>query len=114
MALKRFERAGTDGPLGKRSPESCEISVLYPTVMEFLSLQAWEDGTSRLTGTMTLMSDQGTLKAALNDKDAGLSCFVSARSLTGLLEALEKGLGTGSLEWRESKTWGSSGKRKGG
>lgn len=91
---------------------ACELSVLYPTVVEFLCKETWEDGASRLTGTITLMAEGGMVKAAVNDRDGQLSCFVSGKSVTSLLEALEVGLGDDSLDWRVKKPFGQ-GPRKG-
>lgn len=79
---------------------SCEIAVLFPTVWEFLSACVWPDGSSRVTGTILLLTESGMVKAAVHDRDAGISTFVSAKSLTGLLTALEEGLGGEGLEWR--------------
>lgn len=110
MALKRIEKQTSLSASSGGCFELCEIATLYPTVMEFLRLERWEDGTSRRTGTITLLSDAGMLKAALNDRDADLSSFVAGRSLTALLEALEAGLRDGGLEWRKKAPWNPKGK----
>jgi hypothetical protein len=113
MKLKRnVSSAGGSGTLPSALP-TCKLSERFPTVAEFLTSTAWEDGSSRSTGTITLMRDEGAWKAALHDRDAGLSCFVSGKTFTALLEAMERGLEAGSLEWREKKDYGSgrAGKR---
>jgi hypothetical protein len=114
MALKRVvpRVGGSNGEL--LPPMDCELSVLFPTVLEFLSLSRWEDGSARLPGTITLLVDGSQMKAACNDRDAGLSCFVSARTLTELLGVLEAGLSTGSLDWRQKQPWKGQRKGKGG
>lgn len=75
----------------------------YPALSEFLDLEEWEPGQTRERGTMTLFFEQGAFKAAVNDRDSGLVAFVSKQSFQGLLEAIEKGLQTGSLDWRAQK-----------
>lgn len=60
----------------------------------------WPDGAKRETGTITLLCDSGMAKAAVNDRDANVSAFLSAESWTGLFKALEEGLSSGRLEWR--------------
>lgn len=100
MALQRLSRgSGPESGSGKK-PESCALSKSYPTVCEFLSSVTWPDGSPRVTGTITLLCELGTLKAALNDRDASASAFVSANSFTTLLKAIEAGLSDGSLDWR--------------
>lgn len=85
---------------------SCPWSGKYPTVVEFLSMCQWPEGAKRETGTITLLCDSGLAKAAINDRDAGVSAFLSAESWTGLFKALEEGLSTGRLEWRVKQAYG--------
>lgn len=100
MALKRCPVSSTGSSPQSASYASCKLAERFPTLWEFLTSSKWEDGGERCTGTMTLMAEQGMVKAALNDRDAGASCFVSGRTLSSLLEAVEKGLDGASLEWR--------------
>lgn len=85
----------------------------YPTILEFLTLTQWEDGTQRATGTLTLMAENGVFKCSLRDRDAGCYCFVSGKSPTTLLEALEKGLAGNSLDWRPDRAVSKPASRKG-
>jgi len=106
MALKR-RQAVTPGTSSTCSGVgSCDLSTLFPTVAEFLSLCVWEDGQQRVTGTLNVSTEGPMWKAALNDRDGGLFVFVSARTLTELLTRLETGLRMDDLEWRQSKPWG--------
>jgi hypothetical protein len=113
MALKRIIVPSADGSACSSSLGECELTTLYPTLAEFLWRAKWEDGASRSTGTITLMVDSGMYKAAVNDRDSELSAFVSGRNLTGLLEAIERGLTEGSLEWRTKRAFRPGGKRPG-
>jgi hypothetical protein len=114
MALQRVARPKPGAPGSSLPKQDCELSVLFPTVLEFLSLSSWEDGEPRLPGTITLMVDGSMVKAACNDRDAELSCFVSGRSLTDLLTVLEAGLLTGSLDWRTKQPWKGQRRGRGG
>jgi len=80
--------------------EACKFSKQWPNLAAFISQSAWEDGESRVTGTVTFLADAGQVKAALNDRDAGLGCFLSARSFTSLLDVLEAVLGGAPADWR--------------
>lgn len=92
----------------------CSWQKKYPTVAEFLSMAAWPDGPPRVTGTITLLFEEGMVKAALNDRDSGCSCFVSAKTFTSLWERLEKGLSEDTLEWRVKRDGPQAGPRKKG
>jgi hypothetical protein len=49
------------------------------------------------------MIEDDVWKACLNNLDESSYAFLSSRTLTGLLEALEKGLAAQSVDWRVSK-----------
>lgn len=72
----------------------------------------WPDGPPRVTGTITLLFEEGMAKAALNDRDAGCSAFVSAKTYTSLFDRIEKGLCEDSLEWRTKRDGPAAGTRK--
>lgn len=103
MALKRLPASPGGGASSPKPAERCKLAERFPTCWEFLALLTWEDGQSRVPGTVLLFSDAGTFKACLNDRDASMSAFVSGSTLTGLLEAMEKGLLAGSLDWRAKR-----------
>lgn len=56
-----------------------------------------------MTGTVLVFAEDGKWKACLNDRDGGYYAFASSDSLVGLVEALERGLKGGGLDWRKSK-----------
>lgn len=88
------------------TPLADAMSARFPTLWQFLTLSAYADGARRLPGSVTVFFDQGHVKAALNDKDAGLSAFVSASSLLGLFMAIEEGLAGDKLDWRQPQAKG--------
>lgn len=101
MALQRRVSSTSSGTTANNCLDVCELSLRYPTTFEFLSLRKWPDGAVRQTGTITMMVDQNTFKASMHDRDSSVSTFVSARTFTGLLEAMEKALLDESTEWRD-------------
>lgn len=94
-------------------PEDCALSKKFPTVVEFLSTGCWEDGKARSLGTISLSWGDSVFRACLNDHDSGNFTFVSGRSLTSLLMALERAITSESTEWRKS-TYSKNKKPKGG
>ena len=84
----------------------------YPTVVEFLSSCQWPDGSSRVTGTVMLLAEDGRWKAWVHDRDAGEGLFISGATPEGLLEQLEAVLSAGNGEWRKDRPRGlGKGKR---
>jgi hypothetical protein len=100
MPLQKLKGSADSGGASSKPLETCPLSKRFPTLAAFLSMTSWPDGEVRCTGTVTLLFEDGLCKAAINDRDASMSAFVSGKTLTSLLEALEKGLDTSSLEFR--------------
>lgn len=50
-----------------------------------------------------MFAEDGKFKSCVNDREGGYYAFVSSDTLDGLLDALEKGLRDGSLDWRQSQ-----------
>lgn len=74
-----------------------------PTLWEFLSAKAWEDGTERETGTILVFVEDGLVKVCLCNRDTGHVAFVSAKSFSGALESVEKHLAADTVDWRLSR-----------
>lgn len=99
--------------LAKRSPPAegstktvsltgCGDSLqLFSHVLEFLSKSTWEDGTSRQTGTVMLLTESGRWKVWLHDRDAQEALWVSGETLDEALttaeDTLQRGVGTGGV-----------------
>jgi len=86
------------------------MAATHPALWEYLTLDQWEDGSSRQTSTLSVFFGSNGLQAALNDRDGGRVAFASGDSLERLLEALEHGLQSDSLDWR--KSFQASGQKK--
>lgn len=103
MALQKRGRASGDSSSGGPAPVGGELSKRWPHVFEFLSSLAWPDGSSRVTGTVMLLTEAGRWKAWAHDRDSAEGVFVSAGSLEGTLDELEDLLSTGGGDWRPDK-----------
>lgn len=86
--------------------------LLYPTLMEYLTEDRYEDGSARRTATLTLFADAGQIKCSLNDRDVDRVAFVTAATIEGCLGVLETKLKESSIEWRVNQGSGRGGKRK--
>jgi hypothetical protein len=82
----------------------------HPALCEFIAAAVFGDGQPRKAGTLTIFSEDQKVKGCLNDREQGLTLFLAADSLAGLLAAAEKALRSDRADWRQSR-WGSGGKK---
>jgi len=78
----------------------------YPALAEYMCLDRWEDGSVRETATLLLFVERGRLTCCVTDRDGNRVAFISHTELQSLLEAVEDGLRSNSLDWRERKGGG--------
>lgn len=108
MAISR-PRA-SEGPTGPAGAEVKDPTLMgFPTVWEYLTLARYDDGSSRKLSALSVFVEDGSLKIALNDKDAQRSLYVAGMTLRDALEALEAKLSAGEGDWR---AWGRATKKK--
>jgi hypothetical protein len=101
--------------VGPCTPESLgDWGKKYPAICEFLSLLSWEDGSSRVPGSLILFWEDGSWKACLNDKDTNRVGFLSAATPTDLLGSIEKALCSDRIDWRAAQARPGANGRKGG
>lgn len=77
----------------------------WPTLVEFIALDHFEDGSARAPGTVMLFVEGGRLKACFNDKAEGRVAFQVFDSLETILGELDKALASDDLDWRRSKAF---------
>jgi hypothetical protein len=80
----------------------------YPTLSAFLCATVDENGKSRITSTLNFFVENGTCKAGLRERNAGLSLWVSAPGILEVFGALEIALTQPVIDWRVSQVDGSS------
>ena len=102
---KFLKRRGADGesrPV-KLSAEAKRFAKEYPALHEFLTLEKWDDGAARKTGTLLWFFEDGSLKCCLSDRDAGFVCFITGCDPFSMIDSIELGLTEDSLDWRASR-----------
>lgn len=111
VALAKREKNATSS--GGSSLPAAPGKVLsgFANVLDFLSMRSWPDGSPRLTGTITLSTEGASWKACVKCPNSASVAFVTAETPDGLLKALDRGLESDTLEWREDRFQGGSGKR---
>jgi len=108
MAIKRRQEVVTQPDPGMPGGAD-ELAEQLPSLWEFLTTATYEDGKARQLPTLLMFFDAPLVKVCLNDRDQGLSCWVSSPGLLGALLALERGLSGDCLEWRKP---GPAGKKR--
>lgn len=91
------------GPTAAGVPVGGDFYERYPNLHEFLSEDHYEDGSSRVTGTVLLFADGSVAKCLLSDRDNSTQCWLTAKSFGDALELAEEALYTGNAEWRQAK-----------
>lgn len=106
MALQKRGRAAGDSSLGGQAPLGSDVFSTWPHVQEFLSMLTWPDGSSRVTGTVLILTEGGRWKLWAHDRDSSEGLFVSASGLAAAMGQLEQVLETGQGDWRPDKKSG--------
>lgn len=99
-----------DGP-GFHPVDDPRFLARYPALFQYLCVPPDPSDLSSPTAAITLFTEDGQVKAALNDRHTGLVCFVTNTTLEGVLSLLDGQLQEGMAEWRKSKS-GNYKKRK--
>jgi hypothetical protein len=112
MGIKRPGPVG-GGEQNTGPPEVGALAVAYPSVWAWLTDTRYDDGSSRQTSTLLIFTEDGSVKACLSDRDRSATGWASGATLEACLEALDKRLEAGTLDWRAKKPQGQQqGRRK--
>lgn len=102
MGMKKREpTSGKSVPF--RAETGDQFAAAWPDLQAFLADNAWEDGTPRATGSLTLFLDGGRPKGCLSDKEMDEVCFVSGATFWDVCANANKQLRDGGADWRPSK-----------
>lgn len=74
----------------------------YPELWDFLTTSALPDGSTRLTGRLSVSFESGVLKVSLTDDQTRQYVCMSGRRLDDLLTEIELRLADASLPWKPS------------
>ena len=94
--------AAADPGLVQSAPILYELMTAIPVV----------NGKARQTATLTIVAEDGVWKGGVRDRDHSLSLWVSAESLGGVVDALERALEATPVAWRRTTPYNSPHTRK--
>jgi hypothetical protein len=77
-----------------------ELVLVYPAISEYLTSLAFPDGSERETSTITLLIEDGKIKAALNDRANSRSIWRSGDTVEEVLACLEAAVADERSSWR--------------
>lgn len=93
-------------------PGDSQLAKSYPAVWEFLTLDRWDGGDPRVTGTLMLLCEDGLIKCWVHDRDGqGRSLWASGEALEDVLATVDNVLATGEGEWRIDRGKPPTGRR---
>lgn len=93
--------AAVDGKAVSSDPVDPAFQKSFPALFEYLTLRTWGQGKSRETATLTVFCEADMWKVSVNDRANQRTCFVSAETFQGVLQATEQGLAEDSHSWRK-------------
>lgn len=104
MAIRKPSKPadGDNVNLSRMAPET-DLERMIPTVWEWLTTTAFEDGDSRIPSTLLILSEGGRVKVCLNDRASSRSTWKSGQTLDAALLSLDEALAADNCEWRESQ-----------
>lgn len=76
---------------------------LYPTIREYLTQEAYTDGSSRQTATLLLFAEKGLFKCCLSDRDLSRKAWSSGQSAEEAVNRMEQALATDGADWRDDQ-----------
>lgn len=71
-----------------------------PNLFAFLTDTKYDDGSPRMTGSVSIFTQVGVLKACIADKDNKRIAFVEALSLCELVQMIEDAICNDSTDWK--------------
>jgi len=103
MALKKPSARSATSLSDAGGPSAGKLLVGWPTILEFLCLRVWPDGSPRSVGKVALYTEENRWKAFVTDPNGPRVAFVTAETPDDLLALLDEGLATDQLDWRQDK-----------
>ncbi len=101
--MMRKPPADSSASRSNLEPDACPLSRRWPALAEHLTSKQWDDGTPRVTSTVTLSSDAGRYMATVRDRALAQVGFYSATTLTELLDMLDAMLAGETFDFRPDK-----------
>lgn len=86
---------------GEVAIEDLDFQEKFPVLAMVLTRTVADDGKPRQVCTMTVVCEDGLVKAGLRERDHNLSLWTSSQSLGGVFAALEEALTAKPPMWRK-------------
>jgi len=99
MGLKKPSADAAPKPMANAWKDKADIAD-NPNIYAFLTDTKYDDGSPRMTGSISFFTQIGVLKACVSDKDNKRVFFVEALSLCELMGMIEMGICDDSTEWK--------------
>ena len=109
MAYRRRQGAAPNAEEARERMLKDEFASSYPLLAAFIVEDRFDDATPRDPGTLLICVGDGVVKAWLHDRAEGLSAWLSAPTISELLDLVETGFEGDGIEWRASQ--GQNGRR---
>lgn len=110
MALKKrpVTKDTPDGP--GATWDDLVFSRDFPSLYSFLNDVRYDDGSIRVTGTLSVFTKLGVLTCAINDNDRNVVGFINAPTWDDLWMLIEDGILNDSIDWKARRPQTSGGK----
>lgn len=99
-----FKRRTDTGPL--KPPPNAWVDPVdkqeNPNIFAWLTETKYDDNKPRMTGSISIFTQLGVLKASISDRDASKVAYVEALSLVELITVIEQAICDDSTEWKDS------------
>jgi len=102
MAIKK-PTGGSGASRPGRAVATDDVAALFPTIVEFLTLDVYDDGSGRRTATLLLFCEEGLWKLCLSDRDLSRTGWSAGPTIEGALSSMEAALAADAMEWRKAK-----------
>ncbi len=113
MSVIRRVVASSGGAAKGTSGEKPEEHVLYPGIIEMMTVDKYADGEVRHLSALLLLVEGASWKGCLTDKDNGRNLWRSAATVDGLLQEIEEALQSGQEgHWRRSQGDGGKARKR--
>lgn len=80
-----------------------DAAALYPSLMEYITGENWDDGSTRTTASLLLFYEAGLFKVCLNDRATERTGWATGATPELALSSLDRMLASDGMEWRKSK-----------
>lgn len=98
--MQRVRRESGGGADNAHAARDAGLEAEMPLLAGHITERLFDDGQERETSTLLIFAGDGSFKACLNNRSEGLALWVTADTLGGTLEALERALDSSSPDWR--------------